>query len=282
MSAASESHNGGTATDRAGRRRRRGGSLPRGRAQVRPDGLLAARLRAEGHRPHRAVPDHAAGRRRSRRGGRRGRRRIVDRDLDRRLDRPADGLRQATAPRPTASTRCPGAPGHSTSPTSPTTSTCSSRARSPTSPRRSSATSSASSRSRRCGSRTCASRSPTSRPSTARRPASSSSASGSTSSAGRCSARRSSRSSGLSGKNYGRVVYEALKGGLDFTKDDENINSQPFMHWRDRFLYCMEAVNRASGRDRRGQGPLPQRHRGDDGGHVRARRVRQGARQRRS
>ena len=50
---------------------------------------------------------------------------------------------------------------------------------------------------------------------------------------------------GLSGKNYGRVVYEALRGGLDFTKDDENINSQPFMHWRDRFLYCMEAINRA-------------------------------------
>jgi ribulose-bisphosphate carboxylase large chain len=51
---------------------------------------------------------------------------------------------------------------------------------------------------------------------------------------------------GLSGRNYGRVVYEGLKGGLDFMKDDENINSQPFMHWRDRFLYCMEAVNRAS------------------------------------
>jgi ribulose-bisphosphate carboxylase large chain len=50
---------------------------------------------------------------------------------------------------------------------------------------------------------------------------------------------------GLSGRNYGRVVYEALKGGLDFTKDDENINSQPFMHWRERYLYCMEAVNRA-------------------------------------
>jgi ribulose-bisphosphate carboxylase large chain len=50
---------------------------------------------------------------------------------------------------------------------------------------------------------------------------------------------------GLSGKNYGRVVYEALKGGLDFSKDDENINSQPFMHWRDRYLYVMEAVNRA-------------------------------------
>src|ERR671928_1214161 len=50
---------------------------------------------------------------------------------------------------------------------------------------------------------------------------------------------------GLSAKNYGRVVYEALRGGLDFTKDDENINSQPFMRWRDRFGYVMEAVSRA-------------------------------------
>ncbi|HJS59941.1 MAG TPA: form I ribulose bisphosphate carboxylase large subunit [Vicinamibacteria bacterium] len=50
---------------------------------------------------------------------------------------------------------------------------------------------------------------------------------------------------GLSARNYGRVVFEALRGGLDFTKDDENINSQPFMRWRDRFLFCMEAVNRA-------------------------------------
>ncbi len=50
---------------------------------------------------------------------------------------------------------------------------------------------------------------------------------------------------GLSGRNYGRVVYEALVGGLDFTKDDENINSQPFMRWRDRFNYAQEAVMRA-------------------------------------
>jgi len=50
---------------------------------------------------------------------------------------------------------------------------------------------------------------------------------------------------GLSARNYGRVVFEALSGGLDFTKDDENINSQPFMRWRDRFLHCMEAVSRA-------------------------------------
>ena len=32
---------------------------------------------------------------------------------------------------------------------------------------------------------------------------------------------------GLSGRNYGRVVYEGLKGGLDFMKDDENIKSSP-------------------------------------------------------
>jgi ribulose-bisphosphate carboxylase large chain len=51
---------------------------------------------------------------------------------------------------------------------------------------------------------------------------------------------------GLSGKNYGRVVFEGLKGGLDFLKDDENINSQPFMRWRERFLYCLEGINRAS------------------------------------
>jgi ribulose-bisphosphate carboxylase large chain len=51
---------------------------------------------------------------------------------------------------------------------------------------------------------------------------------------------------GLSGKNYGRVVFEGLKGGLDFLKDDENINSQPFMRWRERFLFSMEGVNRAA------------------------------------
>src|SRR5580693_1299365 len=51
---------------------------------------------------------------------------------------------------------------------------------------------------------------------------------------------------GLSARNYGRVVYEALRGGLDFTKDDENINSQPFMRWRDRFLFSMEGVAKAT------------------------------------
>ncbi|KAL5582172.1 hypothetical protein UlMin_014614 [Ulmus minor] len=46
----------------------------------------------------------------------------------------------------------------------------------------------------------------------------------------------------LSAKNYGRAVYECLHGGIDFTKDDENVNSQPFMRSRDRFLFCAEAI----------------------------------------
>ncbi|XVF80793.1 hypothetical protein PTKIN_Ptkin15bG0103600 [Pterospermum kingtungense] len=50
---------------------------------------------------------------------------------------------------------------------------------------------------------------------------------------------------GLSAKNYGRAVYECLRGGLDFTKDDENVNSQPFMRWRDRFLFYAEAIYKA-------------------------------------
>jgi ribulose-bisphosphate carboxylase large chain len=49
----------------------------------------------------------------------------------------------------------------------------------------------------------------------------------------------------LSAKNYGRAVYECLRGGLDFTKDDENVNSQPFMRWRDRFLFVAEAIYKA-------------------------------------
>jgi ribulose-bisphosphate carboxylase large chain len=50
---------------------------------------------------------------------------------------------------------------------------------------------------------------------------------------------------GLSAKNYGRACLEVLRGGADFTKDDENITSQPFMRWRDRFLFVMEAVRKA-------------------------------------
>ena len=50
---------------------------------------------------------------------------------------------------------------------------------------------------------------------------------------------------GLSAKNYGRAVYECLRGGLDFTKDDENVNSQPFMRWKQRFDFVAEALHKA-------------------------------------
>ena len=72
---------------------------------------------------------------------------------------------------------------------------------------------------------------------------------------------RSSRSSGFPRRTTAAPVTSCCVGGLDFTKDDENITSQPFMRWRDRFTFVMEAVRKAEERDRRAQGPLPQRHR---------------------
>ena len=54
---------------------------------------------------------------------------------------------------------------------------------------------------------------------------------------------------GLSAKNYGRVVYECFRGGFDF-KDDENINSQPFMRWRERFLYVLKRIQSSAIRNR--------------------------------
>ncbi len=50
---------------------------------------------------------------------------------------------------------------------------------------------------------------------------------------------------GLSPKAYSTIIYECLAGGLDTTKDDENMNSQPFSRWRDRFMYGQEAVTNA-------------------------------------
>ena len=50
---------------------------------------------------------------------------------------------------------------------------------------------------------------------------------------------------GLSPKAYSTIIYECLMGGLDTTKDDENMNSQPFSRWQDRFRYAQEAVERA-------------------------------------
>ena len=50
---------------------------------------------------------------------------------------------------------------------------------------------------------------------------------------------------GLSPKAYSTIIYECLIGGLDTTKDDENMNSQPFSRWRDRFMYAQEMVVKA-------------------------------------
>lgn len=50
---------------------------------------------------------------------------------------------------------------------------------------------------------------------------------------------------GLQARDFAKVVYECLIGGLDTTKDDENLNSQPFNRWRDRYLYVMDAVHKA-------------------------------------
>ena len=205
------------------------------------------------------LPRHAAGWRRSDRSLRRGRGRILHRDMDGRLDRPPDRVREISGevlPRRSGAERA----RLSISPTSPTISISSSRARSPIS--------SASIIGNVFGFKPLKAlrledmRMPVAYVKTFQGPAT-----------GIVVERERldkfgrpllgatvKPKLGLSGRNYGRVVYEALKGGLDFTKDDENINSQPFMHWRDRFLYCMEAVN-GRGRDRRGEGHLSQRHR---------------------
>jgi ribulose-bisphosphate carboxylase large chain len=50
---------------------------------------------------------------------------------------------------------------------------------------------------------------------------------------------------GLTPRDYGRVVYECLAGGLDTTKDDATMHSQPFNRWRDRFSFVMESVHKA-------------------------------------
>ena len=47
---------------------------------------------------------------------------------------------------------------------------------------------------------------------------------------------------GLSANNYGRAVYECLRGGHDFTKDDENLTSQPFMRRQNRIEIMAEDI----------------------------------------
>ena len=50
---------------------------------------------------------------------------------------------------------------------------------------------------------------------------------------------------GLSPKLYGRAIFEALRGGVDFTCDPTLLHSIPINRWRDRCRYANEAVKMA-------------------------------------
>ena len=208
------------------------GSLVRRRHPIRGDGVLRRRLRPEGHRHPLRVPDRSAAGRRPHRGRRCGSGRVLDRHLDGRLDRPSD------RPQALPGEGVPGRPGARHRPVH--------RAdRLRHRPLRGGLDREPHlldhrQRLRLQGAQVAAPRGhahpaalhqdvPGPRP------------------RDRDGARVLDKFGrpllgatvkpklGLSAKNYGRVVYEALRGGLDFTKDDENINSQPFMRWRDRF-----------------------------------------------
>lgn len=50
---------------------------------------------------------------------------------------------------------------------------------------------------------------------------------------------------GLDEKEHARVAYEAWIGGCDIVKDDENLTSQNFNHFRKRFLLTIKACKKA-------------------------------------
>jgi ribulose-bisphosphate carboxylase large chain len=50
---------------------------------------------------------------------------------------------------------------------------------------------------------------------------------------------------GLNEKEHARVAYEAWIGGCDVTKDDENLTSQSFNHFKKRFLLTIKACKEA-------------------------------------
>ena len=52
---------------------------------------------------------------------------------------------------------------------------------------------------------------------------------------------------GLSPKIYGRAIYEALKGGVDFTCDPTLLHNIPGLNCRERFRYAAEAMHTAAG-----------------------------------
>jgi len=50
---------------------------------------------------------------------------------------------------------------------------------------------------------------------------------------------------GLNEKEHAKVAYEAWIGGCDVTKDDENLTSQSFNHFKKRFLLTIKACKEA-------------------------------------
>lgn len=43
-------------------------------------------------------------------------------------------------------------------------------------------------------------------------------------------------------KNYSRVIYENFHCEFNFTKNDQNLNFQLFMHCEEHFLFCTEII----------------------------------------
>lgn len=50
---------------------------------------------------------------------------------------------------------------------------------------------------------------------------------------------------GLTAKEHAKVAYESWIGGLDIVKDDENLTSQPFNRYKDRFKLTLKAKFKA-------------------------------------
>ena len=51
---------------------------------------------------------------------------------------------------------------------------------------------------------------------------------------------------GISARTYGRLAYDALMGGADFTADPTLLHNTPGLTWRDRARFCSEATEAAA------------------------------------
>jgi ribulose-bisphosphate carboxylase large chain len=62
---------------------------------------------------------------------------------------------------------------------------------------------------------------------------------------------------GLPPKEQARVLYEAMAGGCDVVKDDENLTSQPFCPFEERLRACLDAAKRAEDETGEAKGYIP-------------------------